>query len=100
MASDSLSVRREEEAAWEDLGHVRRNFAARLAQWVACAYSHKDGNYFHGRNAQSPRIVLSFKGHLLSTFCITGIVQGTGATVVNKTDKSQKVYIIGGRERK
>lgn len=79
---------------------IRWAGAACLAQCVARGHPH-DGNCFHehNHNAWPPRISLGFSSYLSSTFYMTGAVQGTVATVVNKTDKSSGVYVIGGGER-
>lgn len=79
---------------------IRYNVAACLAQCVACDHFHGDGNYLHEYNAWSPRITLSFSSYLLSTFYVTGTIQGTVTIAVNKIDESSGVYIIGGGERK
>lgn len=83
-----------------DTLEIRWNVAACLAQCAAHNHPHKDGNYFQGHNAGSPRIVIFFNAYLLSTFYVSGTVQGTVATVVNKIDKASGVHIIGGGKRK
>lgn len=61
---------------------------AYLAQCVAPNHPCNDGNYFQEHNAWSPGISIFLNGSLLSTFYVSETVQGTGATVVNKIDKS------------